>query len=68
MKDELGKNYGSYIVTAYTEYREPSNRCVIWECKCVTCGTTRYLNGNKLRFHQFGPCPVCNPKKRRWRR
>lgn len=65
MKNELGKFYGEYLVVAYTNYRVPSNGCVIWECRCKYCGTKRYINGNHLRFGQVGKCPVCNPKKRR---
>lgn len=64
-KNELGKKYGDYIVTAYTTRRIRSNRCVIWECTCIHCGNIHYLSGNSLRFDKYGECPICKYQKGR---
>lgn len=58
-KDEIDHEYGPYIVTGYTTMREKSNKCVIWEVRCKTCGCVRFINGNHLRFDNFSDCPRC---------
>lgn len=65
IKNELGKVYGDFRVIAYTDEREPSNQCVKWLCQCNVCGSTRYINGNSLRFKQVRFCQVCKKRNRR---
>lgn len=64
-KDELNKRYGDFIVTEYTNRREPSNGCVVWKCECVYCGAISHRNGNNLRFSKNATCMNCYSKKSR---
>ena len=64
-KDELGHEYGDFIVTNYTDLREPSNGCVMWECTCKHCDVVVYRNGNNLRFSKYMSCPNCRKMKRK---
>lgn len=63
-KDEMHKRYGDLEVVGYTYLREPSNKCVIWKCKCVHCGKIDYHNGNNLRFSKHATCKNCGMPKR----
>lgn len=59
MKDERGNRYGSLIVLAQADDRERSNRCIKWICQC-TCGNTKVMNGNNLRFGRSTSCGECD--------
>lgn len=64
IKNELGKRYGDWLVISYTDARERSNKCVIWECECVHCGAKHYFNGNNLRFDRYRKSCHCQDKRR----
>lgn len=63
MKNEIGNKYGRLTVLAMSDYREPSNRCIKWECKC-TCGNIVTINGNNLRFGRARSCGECGKQLR----
>lgn len=48
--NEVGQQYGPFIVCDSIPPREPSNGVVKWKCKCKRCGNEITFNGNNMRF------------------
>jgi hypothetical protein len=54
-KDLTGMKFGFLTALRSTEFREPTNGCIIWECKC-NCGNIHYANSNSLQTGNITSC------------
>lgn len=63
--NELGNIYGDLEVIEITDFRERTNGCVKWKCRCRYCGGISIHNGNNLRFSTYKACQLCNPNQKR---
>jgi hypothetical protein len=60
LKNEVGNNYGPWIVVKLLTQRYKKNGCAVFEVTCRHCGYTKNYRGNALRFDQFAHhCDAC---------
>ena len=64
IKDEIGHQYGPFIVYEETSTRQPLNGTARWKCRCRHCGQELIFNGNGLRFGNIRKaCDNCGANK-----
>lgn len=59
--DITGKVYGN--LKAIKPCSVPGSNELLWELKCLACGTRCHANSSDLRRGRRGACPVCREKK-----
>lgn len=55
MVDLTGRTFGELLAIKPLTQREPSNRTVIWLCRC-SCGRFHKVNSNNLQRGQVRSC------------